>query len=221
MEVRHRLVFKNREDAAEKLAKKLEGFRDENPIILAIPRGGVITGDVIAKALGAKLDILVSRKIGAPNNPELAIGAVMHDGSFFPNSELIQMLQIPQYYIDEEIQSQLKEIERRLVKFRGSKNYDLKGKTVILVDDGIATGATIFVAIQWIKKQNPKRLVVAVPVGPQDTLERLKQIVEVVVLESPYSFGAVGEFYDVFDQVEDYTVATIMNGYGYRPKNIS
>ncbi len=215
------MVFKNREDAAEKLAKKLEGFRDENPIILAIPRGGVITGDVIAKALGAKLDIVVSRKIGAPNNPELAIGAVMHDGSFFPNSELIQMLQIPQYYIDEEIQSQLKEIERRLVKFRGSKNYDLKGKTVILVDDGIATGATIFVAIQWIKKQNPKRLVVAVPVGPQDTLERLKQIVEVVVLESPYSFGAVGEFYDVFDQVEDYTVATIMNGYGYRPKNIS
>ncbi len=215
------MVFKNREDAAEKLAKKLEGFRDENPIILAIPLGGVITGDVIAKALGAKLDIVVSRKIGAPNNPELAIGAVMHDGSFFPNSELIQMLQIPQYYIDEEIQSQLKEIERRLVKFRGSKNYDLKGKTVILVDDGIATGATIFVAIQWIKKQNPKRLVVAVPVGPQDTLERLKQIVEVVVLESPYSFGAVGEFYDVFDQVEDYTVATIMNGYGYRPKNIS
>ncbi len=199
----------------------MEVFRDENPIILAIPRGGVITGDVIAKALGAKLDIVVSRKIGAPNNPELAIGAVMHDGSFFPNSELIQMLQIPQYYIDEEIQSQLKEIERRLVKFRGSKNYDLKGKTVILVDDGIATGATIFVAIQWIKKQNPKRLVVAVPVGPQDTLERLKQIVEVVVLESPYSFGAVGEFYDVFDQVEDYTVATIMNGYGYRPKNIS
>lgn len=219
--MRHKLVFKNREDAAEKLAKKLEGFRNENPIILAIPRGGVITGDVIAKALGAKLDIVVSRKIGAPSNPELAIGAVMHDGSFFPNSELIQMLQIPQYYIDEEIRSQLKEIERRLVKFRGSKNYDLKGRTVILVDDGIATGATIFVAIEWIKKQDPKRLVVAVPVGPQDTLEKLKQIVEVVVLESPYSFGAVGEFYDIFDQVEDYTVATIMSSYGHKPKNIS
>ena len=219
--MRHRLVFKNREDAAEKLAKKLEGFRNENPIILAIPRGGVITGDVIAKALGAKLDIVVSRKIGAPSNPELAIGAVMHDGSFFPNSELIQMLQIPQYYIDEEIQSQLKEIERRLVKFRGSKNYDLKGRTIILVDDGIATGATIFVAIDWIKKQDPKRLVVAIPVGPQDTLEKLKQIVEVVVLESPYSFGAVGEFYDIFDQVEDYTVATIMSSYGYKPKSIS
>lgn len=215
------LVFKNRVDAAEKLATKLEKFRDENPLILAIPRGGVITGDVIAKTLGVQLDIIVSRKIGAPNNPELAIGAVMHDGSFFPNSELIHMLQVPQYYIDDEIQSQLKEIERRLVKFRGSKNYDLKGKTVILVDDGIATGATIFVAIQWIKKQNPKRLIVAVPVGPQDTLEKLKQIVEVVVLESPYSFGAVGEFYDVFDQVEDYTVVTIMNSYGYRPKNIS
>lgn len=215
------MVFKNREDAAEKLAKKLERFRNENPIILAIPRGGVVTGDVIAKALGAKLDIVVSRKIGAPSNPELAIGAVMHDGSFFPNSELIQMLQVPQYYIDEEIQSQLKEIERRLVKFRGSKNYDLRGRTVILVDDGIATGATIFVAIEWIKKQDPKRLVVAVPVGPQDTLEKLKQIVEVVVLESPYSFGAVGEFYNVFDQVEDYTVATIMSSYGYRPKSIS
>ncbi len=215
------MVFKDREDAAEKLAKKLEVFRDENPIILAIPRGGVITGDVIAKALGAKLDIVVSRKIGAPGNPELAIGAVMHDGSFFPNSELIHMLQIPRYYIDEEIKSQLQEIERRLVKFRGSKNYDLKGKTVILVDDGIATGATMFVAVEWIKKQNPKRLIVAVPVGPPDTLEKLKQIVEVIVLESPYYFGAVGEFYDVFDQVEDYTVATIMSSYGYRPKNIS
>ncbi len=209
----HSLVFKDREDAAEKLAKKLTWLKDEKPIILAIPRGGVITGDVIARALGAKLDIIVSRKIGAPYNPELAIGAVMHDGSFYPNSELINALQIPFSYIQQEIQSQLEEIERRLVKFRGSKEYDLKGKTVVIVDDGIATGATMFVAVKWLQKQNLKKLIVAVPVGPPDTVEKLKQMAEVVVLETPTYFGAVGEFYNEFEQVEDDAVKFIMKKY--------
>ena len=205
--------FKDRNDAAVRLAKKLEWLRDEKPIILAIPRGGVVTGDVIAKILKTRLDVIVSRKIGAPRNPELAIGAVMHDGSFYPNSELITGLQIPQYYIDDEIKSQLVEIDRRLEKFRGNKIYDLKGKTIIIVDDGIATGATMLAAIQWIKKQEPKRLIAAIPVGPQDTIEKLKQYAEVVVLEMPESFGAVGQFYDEFDQVEDEIVIEIMKNY--------
>ena len=210
--------FKDRVDAAEKVAKKLEWLRGEDPIILAIPRGGVIIGDVIAKALGAKLDIIVSRKVGAPYNPELAIGAVMHDGSFFPNTDIIEAVNVPKKYIEQQVASELKEINRRLVKFRGTKEYRLEGKTVVLVDDGIATGATIFVTLQWLKRQNPKRLVVAIPVGPKDTIEKLSRVAEVVVLDSPSFFNAVGEYYDTFEQVDDYRVIEIMSSYGYRPK---
>ena len=210
--------FKDRVDAAEKVAKKLEWLRGEDPIILAIPRGGVIIGDVIAKALGAKLDIIVSRKVGAPYNPELAIGAVMHDGSFFPNTDIIEAVNVPKKYIEQQVASELKEINRRLMKFRGTKDYRLEGKTVVLVDDGIATGATIFVTLQWLKRQNPKRLVVAIPVGPKDTIEKLSRVAEVVVLDSPSFFNAVGEYYDTFEQVDDYRVIEIMSSYGYRPK---
>ncbi len=214
------MIFNDRVDAAQRLAKKLEWIKTENPVILAIPRGGVVTGDVIAKTLGLSLDIIVSRKVGAPYNPELAIGAVAHDGSFFPNSDLINTLGIPKNYLDEKIAEQMEEIEHRLVKFRGRTDYDLKNKTVVLVDDGIATGATVFVALEWIKKQKPKRVIVAIPVGPRDTIERLSKMAEVVVLDAPESFGAVGEFYHSFDQVEDYQVAEIMSGYGFRPKSL-
>ena len=214
------MMFKDRVDAAQKLAKKLEWIKNKHPVILSIPRGGVVTGDVIAKTLGLSLDIVVSRKIGAPYNPELAIGAVAHDGSFFPNSDLINMLGISKEYIDEKISEQLEEIRRRLLKFRGRIDYDLKDKTVVLVDDGIATGATVFVALEWIKRQKPKEIVVAVPVGPRETIEKLSKLATVVVLYDPVVFGAVGEFYDSFDQVEDYQVEEIMSSYGYKPKHL-
>lgn len=214
------MIFEDRIDAAQKLAKKLEWLKKENPIILAIPRGGVVTGDVIAKTLGLSLDIVVSRKVGAPYNPELAIGAVAHDGSFFPNSELIDALRIPQSYLDEKIAEQLEEIERRLIKFRGRTDYDLQGRTVVIVDDGIATGATVFVALEWLKKQKPKRVIVAIPVGPPDTIDKLSKKAEVVVLDTPVTFGAVGEFYRSFEQVEDYQVSEIMNSYGFRSKSL-
>ena len=209
------MIFKDREDAARRLAKKLLHLRNEKPIILAIPRGGVVTGNVIAKELGGKLDIIVSRKIGAPDNHELAIGAVMHDGSFFPNLGIIDALNVSQEYINSEIKSQLKEIERRLTKFRGNVKYDLQNKTVILVDDGIATGATMFAASNWVKKQYPKRLIVAIPVGPSDTIERLSKLAEIVVLETPEFFNAVGEFYEDFEQVEDSQVIEILSQHGY------
>ena len=213
------IVFKDRADAAKRLAKKLEWLKKENPVILAIPRGGVVTGDVIASELGVNLDIVVSRKIGAPHNPELAIGAVTHDGSYFPNVDITTMLNVPQKYIDSEISAQIKEIERRLMKFRGTKEYHLEGRTVVLVDDGIATGATMFVAIQWVKKQNPKQLIVAIPVGPKDTIDRLNETVDkVVILQAPVYFNAVGEFYREFDQVDDYQVQEIMSKHGYKIK---
>lgn len=213
------MIFEDRADAAFKLAKKMEWLKNEDPIILAIPRGGIVTGDVIATELGVNLDVIVSKKVGAPHNPELAIGAVMHDGSYFPNKDITGMLNVPQNYIDSEIKRLIKELDRRLMKFRGSKEYHLEGRTVVLVDDGIATGATMFVAIDWVKKQKPKKLVIAVPVGPKDTIDRLNKVADyVVVLHAPTDFGAIGEFYRDFGQVEDFQVQEIMSKYGYKMK---
>lgn len=222
-----RALFLDRTQAANMLSEKLRpltekelrGQKDSQQqqlIILAIPRGGVVTGDVIASALNAKLDIVVSRKVGAPYNSELAIGAVMHDGTFFPNTDIIERLSIPQEYIYEQISAQMKEIERRLRRFRENKGhyYHIQGKTIVLVDDGIATGATIFAAIEWIRRQNPKELIVAVPVAPRDTVNKLRQMVDkVVVLHAPELFEAVGAFYQDFSQVSDDEVVEIMSKY--------
>lgn len=219
------IIFENREHAARLLAERLRSLyqvqrkvdiNKSNTIILAIPRGGVVTGDVLASILGLKLDIIVSRKIGAPDNPELAVGAVMHDGTFFANYDILKILQIPDKYIKENIAIQMKEIQRRLLLFRHSQHYDLSGKIVVLVDDGIATGASILAAIQWIKKQSPKSLIVAIPVAPKDAIQKLEGeqgVDHVVVIETPEPFGAVGSFYDDFSQVNDDEVLRIMNKY--------
>ncbi len=145
--------FKSRIDAAQEIAERLIGLkldlfgesRNQDIVILAVPRGGIIIGDIIASELAARLDVVVSRKIGAPNNQELAIGAVMPDGSYFLNKEIIDMLNVSQEYIDIQANAQTKEIDRRLLSYRGSKEYDneYRDKIIVLVDDGIATGATI------------------------------------------------------------------------------
>jgi predicted phosphoribosyltransferase len=225
-QVNNYTVFENREDAARRLAERIRtllyqnrkknSINRSNTTILAIPRGGVITGDVIASILGLNLDIIVSRKVGAPDNPELAIGAVMHDGRFYANTDIMNILQIPDEYVKENLAIQMKEIQRRLWLFRHSQEYNLAGKTIILVDDGIATGASIFVAIQWIKEQSPRSLIVAVPVAPRDSIQKLRGIAgvdQVVVLETPQPFGAVGAFYEDFNQVSDDEVLRIMNRY--------
>jgi predicted phosphoribosyltransferase len=139
----------------------------------------------------------------------------MHDCSFIPNEDIIKMLNVSQEYINEQIDIQKNEIERRLKRFRGGKEYHLRGKNIILVDDGIATGATMFAVIKWLGKQNPKRLVVAVPVAPKDTFDKLKEDVKVedVVLRLPIAFSAVGEFYEDFSQISDEEVIQIMNKY--------
>ncbi|MFL6413857.1 MAG: phosphoribosyltransferase [Nitrososphaeraceae archaeon] len=263
-------LFKDRVEAAEQLARrvqewldnndrnieltrqksKLEGQESQNDndefIVLAIPRGGVVIGDIVSNMLHAKLDIVVSRKIGAPDNPELAIGAVMPDGSYFLNEDIVNMLNVPKYYITEQANIQKKEIERRLQSFRGeiskgeeeeenSGYYDdynnFEGKTVILVDDGIATGATIISAANWLKtKQNCcKTLIIAVPVAPppsqlslqssnEDIVSKLNQIADkVIILYRPEQFYAVGQFYEHFEQVSDTEVREIMIRHGYRP----
>jgi putative phosphoribosyl transferase len=217
------VIFRNRTDAANELTKRLYWLKDEiqenkfaAAVVVAIPRGGVVLGDIIASELGAKLDVVVSRKIGAPFDPELAIGAVMPDGSYFLN-EVAKMINVSQDYIESQIEKEVKEIDRRLIEFRGNREYDnkLEDKLVVLVDDGIATGATILASAKWIKdKHNCKQLIIAVPVAPREILEDLNRIADkVIILYTPEPFGAVGCFYQDFNQVSDYEVKEIMKKY--------
>jgi predicted phosphoribosyltransferase len=208
--------FHNRTDAGKQLAENLDWLKKEDLdiVVLAIPRGGVIVADAIAQSLDAMLDVVVPRKVGAPYNPELAIGAVMHDGSSYINEYVINILRVRQEYIKEEIETQVREIERRLRLYRGNSEYDLAGKAIIIVDDGIATGATIRVAILWARKQKPKMIILAVPVAPREVVAKLNEIVDkMVVLQTPLEFGAVGEFYDCFEQVSDDEVINLLHKY--------
>lgn len=208
------MIFRDRTQAAEMLGEKLQRFKEKwgnSLIVLAIPRGGAVTGQVIANALDVSFDLVVTKKLGDPLNPEFAIGAVLHDGSFVLNEDVIGSLDMPKLYIDQNVTRLKNEIDRRLLKFRGHNRYDLSGKVAILVDDGVATGATMFAAIKWLKTQGLRKLIVAIPVGPRDTIEKLRDIVdEVVVLHSPSIFGAVGAFYEDFSQVTDDEVMEIM-----------
>jgi len=199
-------IFRDRVEAGKRLAEELLEYKKKDPMVLAIPRGGVVIGYHVAQRLNAPLDLIIPRKIGAPMNPELAIGAVSQDGTVVLNDELVEMLRIPESFIKEEAERQIHEIERRMKKYRGEGKPlpVLKGKTIILVDDGIATGATVRAAVQSIRKQKPAALVVAVPVGPTDTIMALKNEADrVVCLETPAFFHAIGQFYKDFSQISD------------------
>ena len=230
------VLFYDRKSAGEELSDKIKMYLQQSEniefnelestkmndrlLILAIPRGGIILGDIIASNLHCTIDIVVSRKIGAPSNKELAIGAVMPDGIYFINKHTVRILDVSQSYIQSEVEVQKKEIERRLKEFRGNTLYDntLKEKIVILVDDGIATGATILAAARWIKerKNKCKKLIVAVPVAPakSETVDMLNHIADkVIILYMPEEFYAVGQFYKKFDQISDNEVKTILDKY--------
>jgi len=222
--------FHDRKEAGLLLADKLKLYiknafsseaKKESFIVMAIPRGGVILGDIVASELNVDLDIIICKKIGAENNPELAIGAVMADGSYIINEDIVNRINISLGYISKQVELQKNEIERRLMEFRGNKEYHnkLKDKTIILIDDGIATGATILAAVKWLKEKHfCKRLIVAVPVAPLESsiLDKLNQIADkVIVIFTPYDFAAVGQFYEHFDQVSDKEVKEIMKKYGF------
>ncbi|MBD3360832.1 phosphoribosyltransferase [Candidatus Peregrinibacteria bacterium] len=207
------MIFHDRKEAGKKLAEKLSGYKDKKDVILlGLPRGGVVTAHEIAKQLNLPLDIVVPRKIGAPGNPELAIGAITETGEGIFDENLVKMTNASKDYIDKIVEEEKKEAVRRLKVYRGKKEpKKIKDNTVILIDDGIATGSTMRAAIKSVKKKGAKKIVVAVPVLPRDAVKKFKEEAdELVYIDAPYFFGAVGAFYEVFEQTTDKEVVEIM-----------
>lgn len=198
-------MFVNRKEAGMRLAERLLEYRGKDVVVLAIPRGGVVVAFEVAQRLGVPLDLIIPRKLGAPFNPELAIGAVTQDGTIVLNHDIVEELGVPKTFIDLEVSEQIREIDRRMKRYRGDRPFpDLKSKTVILIDDGIATGATVRAAVQSIMKSNPGCVVIAVPVAPPEAVKSLaKEADRVVALETPAWFAAIGQFYENFDQTSD------------------
>jgi putative phosphoribosyl transferase len=208
------VIFKNREEAGRRLVAELLQYRDDpHGLILALPRGGVAVGYQLSLALHVPLDVFITRKIGAPGNPEYAIGAVAETGSRYLNQEAISSLGLSRQELDRSIHVQEKEIARRKDLYRqGRPLPQLTGRTVLLVDDGIATGSTFLASALAIRSVQPRRLVGVIPVGPPSTIREVRSHVdELVILMTPDPFYAVGNFFTDFTQVEDRDVIQYLN----------
>ena len=208
------MLFRDRRDAGQQLAERLV-FLKEQPdvIVLGIPRGGVAVAAEVARALHAPLDVFIAHKLGAPFSPELAIGALTGAGEVLLDETLVAELRLSEKEIAREVEYQRKEIARRLAAFRRDRPpLDVKNKTVVLVDDGVATGSTTLAALRALRKQQPTRLILAIPVGPADTVQRLgRECDQVVVLDTPEPFWAVGRFYVQFEQTSDAEVLELLS----------
>ncbi len=205
-------VFEDRAQAGRRLAEKLAPYRDENPIVLALPRGGVPVGAEVARSLGAPLDVFVARKLGAPGQPELGIGAVAQGGARVLNERIVEHIGVPEDYLERITQRELGEVERRLRLLRGDRpEPEVEGRTAILVDDGLATGVTARAAIKALREKHPRRLVLAVPVCAPQTAELLApEVDDLVCLQMPEDFMAVGLWYRDFEQVSDEEVVRLL-----------
>lgn len=198
-------MFPDRETAGERLGERLREEGIDADIVLGIPRGALPVARPVADALDVPLDVVVTKKLGAPDNPELAIGAAGSDGSVWRNEELLDRLDVPEEYVEAEAERAAETARDKAERYRGERAPpDLEGKRVVLVDDGIATGATVLAAVRLAKEAGAGHVLVAVPVSSLDALDRVAEAAdEVVALETPASFGAVGAHYRQFGQVSD------------------
>ena len=208
------MIFSDRQEAGQRLARQLLRLRAEVPVVLALPRGGVPVAFEVARVLEAPLDVVLVRKIGAPGQPELAAGAVV-DGDrpeVVLNDDIVHALGVTREYIDREVRRQSGENERRRALYcAGLPRVQLKGRVVIVVDDGIATGATVRAALRAIRRAEPRKLVLAVPVAPPETVADLRsEVDELVCLLQPEQFGSIGRFYADFGQVDDAEVVRLL-----------
>ena len=208
-------MFRDRSDAGVQLAERLKDYKDrEDVIVLALPRGGVVTGHEIARYLNAPLDIIIVRKIGFPGQPEFGIGAVSETETVFLNQRIVSTYGVTKQYIEEEINRQKEEISRRVKLYRkGGSIRKLDGKVIILVDDGVATGATMKAAIVALRKEKINKVVVAIPVAPPETADEIKKMAdEFICIETPPDFMAVGSHYRDFTQITDEEVVRLLEG---------
>lgn len=209
-------MFQNRSDAGKQLAERLRQYKGANAVVLALPRGGVVVGYEVARLLGLPLDIVAARKIGHPQHPEYAICATDEKGTLLCNEAEAEL--VDQDWLSGEIEQQKKEVARRIKVYRGGKkSTQVTNKVAIIVDDGIATGLTMRLAIKAVKEQKPDRIIIAVPVAPSDTVREIRREAdEIIVLEPPKDFmGAIGAHYQEFEQVEDEEVIRLLqSAYG-------
>lgn len=207
------MLFRDRRDAGQQLAERLAFLKGEKGVIvLGIPRGGVVVAAQVARILNAPLDIFIAHKIGAPMNPELAIGAMTSNGDVILDEGLVDQLKLSQEEIAQQVDYWRGEIARRLTRFRKDRPpLNVKNKIVVVVDDGVATGSTMLAALRGLRKQEPARLLLAIPVGPPETVALLThECDQVIALDTPSPFWAVGRFYMRFDQTEDDQVVELL-----------
>lgn len=216
-------IFADRREAGRKLAQALMAHAAEDPIVMALPRGGVPVAFEVAEALAAPLDLLFVRKIGAPHHPELGLGAVVDgaDPQVVLNPSVMRMVSPPPGYVDEQVRRELLEIDRRRRAYLGDRQpLPVRGRTVLLIDDGVATGGTVRAALQGLESAGVRRLVLGVPVGPADVVASLKaEADEVVCLATPEPFYAVGLWYGNFDQTTEQEVVDLLAQVGGRRRS--
>lgn len=211
-------LFRDRYQAGQELSKLLAKYAGEKPVVLALPRGGVPVGYHVAQSLNAPLDVIIVKKIGLPQNKEFGVGAVAEDDTQILDQRTLSLIGVPKEYLKEALEEEREEMKRRQKVYRQNKSLSsLKNKTVILVDDGLATGVTAKAAIEAVKKQKPKKIIFASPVCAYDTAMQLRQLVdEVVCVATPQEFIAVGNWYDYFPQLSDQEVVEILQGFRQR-----